>query len=37
PSNIVWSNDGKTIAFNRTVQAEGSNEGKKQIFCISLK
>lgn len=37
PSNIVWSNDGKTIAFNRTVLAEGSNEGKKQIFCISLK
>jgi hypothetical protein len=37
PSNIVWSNDGKTIAFNRTVQVEGSNEGKKQIFCIGLK
>ncbi len=37
PSNLVWSNDGKTIAFNRTVQEEGSKECKKQIFCISPK
>jgi len=35
-SNIVWSNDGKTIAFNRTVPVEGSKEGKKQIFYIRI-
>jgi hypothetical protein len=36
PSNIVWSNDGKTIAFNRTVPVEGENDLKKQIFIIRL-
>ncbi|MBV5316027.1 MAG: DUF3748 domain-containing protein [Prolixibacteraceae bacterium] len=35
-SNIVLSNDGKTIAFNRSVAVEGSKDGKKQIFHIRL-
>jgi hypothetical protein len=37
PSNIVWSNDGKTIAFNRTVSDETGIEGSKQIFYITIK
>ena len=37
PSNIVWSNDGKTIAFNRTVSDETGKEGSKQIFYITIK
>ena len=36
-SNIVWSPDGKTIAFNRPVKAEGAKEGWKQIFVAKLK
>ncbi|MDP2338774.1 MAG: DUF3748 domain-containing protein [Bacteroidota bacterium] len=36
PSNLVWSNDGRTIAFNRIVPVEGSGEPKKQIFIIQL-
>ena len=36
PSNLVWSNDGKTIAFNRSVPVEGKNDQKKQIFVINL-
>jgi Tol biopolymer transport system component len=36
PSNLVWSNDGKTIAFNRLVPVEGKNEQIKQIFVINL-
>jgi len=36
PSNIVWSNDGKTIAFNRSVSIEGKNDQIKQIFVINL-
>lgn len=35
-SNIVLSNDGKTIAFNRSVATNGSGEAKKQIFIIRL-
>jgi Periplasmic component of the Tol biopolymer transport system len=35
PSNIVWSNNGKIIAFNRILPAE-AKEGKKQIFYIRL-
>lgn len=37
PSNLVWSNDGTIVAFNRIVPVEGSKEGKKQIFYIKLK
>jgi len=33
-SNIVWSPDGKTIAFNRPVKAEGAKEVWKQIFVV---
>lgn len=36
PSNLVWSNDGKTMAFNRFVPIEGKNDKKKQIFVIKL-
>lgn len=36
PSNPVWSNDGRTIAFNRPVAAEVGAEPKKQIFIIRL-
>lgn len=35
PSNLVWSNDGKKIAFNRSVSG-GSTEPKNQIFIIRL-
>jgi hypothetical protein len=35
PTNLVWSNDGKTIAFNRLV-SEGGSEPKNQIFIIRL-
>jgi hypothetical protein len=34
PSNLVWSADGKTMAFNRTVPVSGTNDPKKQIFVI---
>ena len=36
PSNVVWSNDEKTIAFNRLISAEGTKEPKQQIFVIKL-
>ena len=36
PSNLVWSKDGKTIAFNRSVPIEGKNDQKKHIFVIKL-
>jgi len=36
-SNIVWSADGKTIAFNRPVKSEGAKEAWKQIFVVKLK
>ena len=35
-SNLVWSPDGKMMAFNRTIAAEGKNDQKKQIFVIKL-
>jgi hypothetical protein len=35
-SNLVWSNDEKTIAFNRPVPAEGKKDQKQQIFVIRL-
>jgi len=36
PSDLVWSNDGKTIAFNRSIPVEGNNDQKKLIFVIKL-
>lgn len=35
-SNIVWSNDGKTIAFNKPVKDEASGKVFKQIFTVKL-
>ena len=35
-SNIVWSNDGKTIGFNRSVPVEGGKDAKKQVFIVRL-
>jgi hypothetical protein len=34
PDNIVWSNDGKTIAFNRVVEKPGSGYTSKQIYIV---
>jgi Tol biopolymer transport system component len=36
PSNIVWSNDGNNIAFNRFVRAGASGAKTKQIFIVNL-
>ena len=36
PSGLVWSNDEKTIAFNRLIKSEGKNGQKQQIFVIHL-
>lgn len=36
PSNIVLSNDGNVLAFNRNVKAKDGKEEKKQIFIIPL-
>ncbi len=36
PSNIVWSNDGKTIAFNRAIPTGNGEEKTNQIFIIKL-
>lgn len=36
PSNLVWSNDGNTMAFNRSISVDGKNDQKKQIFVIHL-
>lgn len=35
-SNVVWSNDGKTLAFNRTVKEEATGNLFKQIFVVKL-
>ena len=35
-SNIVWSADGNTVAFNRPVKAEGAKEAWKQIFLVKI-
>ena len=32
PENVVWSNDGKTVAFNRRVLTEG--RWRQQIFLV---
>ena len=36
PSNLVWSNDEKTIAFNRLIQVEGTKDQRQQIFIVRL-
>jgi len=36
PSNLVWSNDGKTIAFNRMETGLKTEGQKKQIFFVHL-
>jgi hypothetical protein len=36
PSNIVWSNDGSTIAFNRFVGVSDGATRTKQVFIINL-
>ncbi len=36
PTNVVWSADGKTIAYNRLVTVEGKSDKVKQIFAIQL-
>lgn len=36
-SNVVWSGDGKTIAFNRAVEVMGAKQAFKQIFVVNLK
>lgn len=36
PSNLVWSNDGKSMAFNRLVKVNGKNGLTKQIFVVKL-
>ncbi len=35
-SNIVWSADGKTVAFNRPVKEVGSKDSWKQIFLVTI-
>lgn len=35
-SNLLWSTDEKTLAFNRLVQAEGKKDPKQQIFVVRL-
>ncbi|WP_423127046.1 DUF3748 domain-containing protein [Gaoshiqia sp. Z1-71] len=36
PSNLVWSNDGKTIAFNRLVETKEGRARSKQIFVVGV-
>ena len=36
PSNPVWSNDGKTIAYNRAVPTGEKDEKRDQIFIVKL-
>ena len=35
PTNLVWSHDGKTIAYNRLVENE-EGVSTKQIFLLEL-
>lgn len=35
-SNVVWSNDGKTLAYNKMVKDEASGKLFKQIFVVKL-
>lgn len=37
PSNLVWSPDGKTIAYNRLVKSEKSGNSAQQIFLLKMK
>ncbi len=37
PSNLVWSHDGATLAFNRLLSVEGKKENSKQIFIVKPK
>ncbi len=36
PSNLVWSDDEKTMAFNRQIPIERKRDQKQQIFVIHL-
>jgi len=36
PSNLVWSDDEKTIAYNRLVPVVGAKDQKQQIFIVRL-
>ncbi len=36
PGNLVWSHDGKMIAYNKKVKAAGANISTRQIFLIRL-
>ena len=36
PSNLVWSKDGKTMAFNRALPEGDKLNQKQQIFVIKL-
>jgi hypothetical protein len=35
PTNIVWSHDGKTLAFNRVVKSENEKNSTTQVFVKS--
>lgn len=35
-SNLVWSPDGKIIAYNKQVKVDGANDYWKQIFIVKL-
>ena len=35
-SNLVWSNDEKTMAYNKRVTIQGKNDQKQQIFVVKL-
>ncbi len=36
PSNLVWSDKGNTMAFNRLVKMGGNQDQKQQIFVIKM-
>lgn len=36
PSNLVWSHDGKKIAFNRALKNPQTGQENKQIFIVEL-
>ncbi len=37
PTNLVWSPDGKILAFNRRIKTDENPAGSQQIFICSLK
>ncbi|TLV00513.1 DUF3748 domain-containing protein [Dyadobacter luticola] len=37
PSNLVWSADGRVLAFNRLVKSAGSGKGTQQVFVLRPK